>query len=79
MTLQAAEKPGFVTRARLQSGRKCNGINVGFSPCGKPLGFFGQMLAFFRSLFSRAASAMESMWALAPAGNAHDSHDFQGR
>jgi hypothetical protein len=49
-TSQAAEKPGFVTRARLQSGRKCNGINVGFSPCGKPLGFFGPMRAFFRRL-----------------------------
>jgi hypothetical protein len=56
-TSQAAEIFRFVTRARLQSGRKRNGINVGFSPCGNFLGHFGQIQDFSRSLFSRAGRA----------------------
>ncbi|HXR38630.1 MAG TPA: hypothetical protein VN776_06040, partial [Terracidiphilus sp.] len=47
--------------------RKCNQINVGFSPCAILLGLFTWKQAFFRSLFSRAVSAIKSAWALAPA------------
>jgi hypothetical protein len=48
----------------VQSGRKYNGINVGFSPCGNFFGYFGRMQAFFRSLFSRAENGQRNDWAL---------------
>jgi hypothetical protein len=35
---------------------------LGFSPCGMLLGNFNQLQAFFRSLFSRAASGAKKYW-----------------
>jgi hypothetical protein len=46
-----SSRAGRSVRARLQSCRKCCKINAGFSPCGTLFGHFGQMQAFFRSLF----------------------------
>ena len=51
-------------RARLQSCRKCNQINVGFAGCGETQRKRQEVSGHD---FSRAVSATESTWASAPA------------
>ena len=51
---------GFVTRARLQPGRKCRKMSVGFSPCRVRPSIFAAHLHFFSKLFSRAGSGIKS-------------------
>ncbi len=56
---------GPCNRARLQSGRKSTNINAGLSPCKTPRPHRVQTRPFFRSLFSRAESALIRSLALA--------------
>jgi hypothetical protein len=58
----------FVTRARLQPGRKCSFINAGFSPCYLHFCNMGCVSTFFRSLFGRAAERSIQVAALAAEG-----------